>query len=87
MTVDPLRSDPMAGICSPPLPLSSSFGCLDVDLMVQISSNTVDLMVVVAPPPELLISSDLEEFVSVQRFWPLNFLLRTRLSWVSSFVS
>jgi hypothetical protein len=31
-----------------------------------ISPSTVDLTVVVAPPPELEISPDLEEFISVK---------------------
>jgi hypothetical protein len=33
----------------------------------------------VVPPPELLTPSDLEEFVDIQRFRPLNFLLRVCL--------
>jgi hypothetical protein len=64
MIVDPLRSDPMDGICSSPLRFLCS---LDVDLTVQ-DPSTTNQMVVVAPPPELLISSNLEYFVSLQRF-------------------
>jgi hypothetical protein len=38
-----------------------------------------DLMATVAPPPELLISSNLEDFLSLQSYLPLK-LLRVRLS-------
>jgi hypothetical protein len=69
--VDPLCSDPTNGIYSSPLCFLCS---LDTDLMVQLLSTT-DLTEFFIPPPELLTSSDLEEFVSVQRFWPLNFFL------------
>jgi hypothetical protein len=75
MIVDPLHSDPTMGSV---LLLCSS---LDIDLMVQDLSTT--LMVVVAPPPELFDFFFLGRFLSVQRFRPLNFLLRTRLLWVS----
>jgi hypothetical protein len=40
---------------------------------------TIDLTAIVTPPPELVTSFTLEDFVSVQRLRPLTFLLRVRL--------
>jgi hypothetical protein len=48
---------------------------MDMKFDSHISSSTTDLKAVVAPPPELLTSSALEDFVSVQMLQPLTFLL------------
>jgi hypothetical protein len=76
MVVGPSHSNLMDGIHSSPLRFLCSTGRRSNDPG---SFFTTDLTDFVAPPPNLLTSSSLEDFFSVQRLWPLTFLLRVHL--------
>jgi hypothetical protein len=59
LVVGPLCSNLMVWVCSSPLHFLRSLG---VDRTIEISSSTTNMTIVVARPPKILASSDLEYF-------------------------